>query len=94
MQDGGGGATVEWSEHMTVWAQFSPERARERVQAGRLADSMAGVLRIQSSLLAREVSTEFRVVLRGVIYNIRSIGNPDQRNDMLEMAIETDGAQG
>jgi len=93
--DGAGGAeTLSWSEIMTVWVQFSPERARERVESGRVASAFAGVLRFRSSSMARTITQEHRVVLDGVIYNIRSLSNPDQRNDMIEAGIETDGAAG
>lgn len=90
--DGGGGTETTWQHFITVWAQFSPERARERIQAGRLTSSFAGVLRIRSSSQSREITTRHRVVVGGVTYNIRSVANPDQRNDMLEFGIETDGA--
>lgn len=90
---GAGGYSEQWVEHATVWAQFSPERGRERVQQGRIASAFAGVLRIRSSVTARAITQAHRVVLDGVTYNIRSIANPDQRGDMLEMVIETDGTQ-
>ncbi|QIB32639.1 phage head closure protein [Ancylobacter pratisalsi] len=89
--DGAGGNVLVWSELITVWAQFSPERARERLQAGRLASMFGGVVRIRSSQATREITQKDRVVLDGVIYNIRSVANPDQRHDMLEMGVEADG---
>lgn len=91
--DGAGGFREIWAAVITVWAQFSPERARERIQQGRIADNSAGVLRIRSSIATRGITQVHRVVLDDVTYNIRSIANPDQRNDMIEMSIETDGTQ-
>lgn len=92
--DGAGGVTVAWSDFATVWAQYSPERAREKIQQGRIADNQAGALRVRSSTTTRQVDPTFRVMLDGVLYNIRSVVNPDQHNDMLEFAIETDGVSG
>ena len=89
--DGAGGATRQWAPAMTVWAQFSPERARERIQQGRLASNFAGVLRIRWSRSAACLTAQHRVILDCTVYNIRSISNPDQRRDMIEMIVETDG---
>jgi len=89
--DGGGGYDEAWVPLVTAWAQFSPERARERVQAGRIESAFAGVLRIRSSAAARQITQQHRVVLDGVTYDIKSVANPDQRNDMIEMSIESVG---
>lgn len=87
--DGGGGYDELWQHLMTVWAQFSPERARERLQAGRLESAFAGVVRIRSSSMARTITQQHRVVIGGVTYDIKSVSNPDQRNDMIEMSVES-----
>ena len=94
VSDGAGGVTETWSDFATVWAQFSPERAREKIQQGRIADNQAGALRVRSSTQTRQIDATYRVSLDGVTYNVRSVINPDQHNDMLEFAIETDGVSG
>lgn len=94
VSDGAGGTTNTWEDFTTVWAQFSPERAREKIQQGRIASSEAGVIRVRSSSTTRQIDDTFRVVLDGVTYNVRSNLNPDQRNDMIEFAVETDGTAG
>jgi SPP1 family predicted phage head-tail adaptor len=91
--DGGGGFSSVWVDYATVWAQFSPDRAREKIQQGRIADNQSGVLRIRSSTTSRAINDIYRVVLDGVIYNVKSNSNPDQRNDVIELIIETDGSQ-
>ncbi|MGB3042453.1 MAG: phage head closure protein [Xanthobacteraceae bacterium] len=91
--DGGGGSTRAWVPYVTVWAQLSPERAREKIQQGRIADAAAGVIRVRSSTATRLIDGKYRVVVDGVTYNVRSHANPDQRNDMLELVVETDGTQ-
>lgn len=89
--DGAGGSTLSLADYVTVWAQLSPERAREKIQQGRIADNQAGVLRVRSSTATRLIDGKYRVVVDGVTYNVRAHINPDQRNDMLEFAVETDG---
>lgn len=91
--DGGGGSSVSWQEYVTVWARLSPERAREKIQQGRIADASAGVLRVRSSSATRLIDGTYRVVVDDVTYNIRGAVNPDQRNDMIEMIVDTDGTQ-
>lgn len=91
--DGAGGSTLSWQEYVTVWAQLSPERAREKIQQGRIANAAAGVLRVRSSSATRLIDGRYRVVVDGVTYNVRGAANPDQRNDMIEFVVETDGTQ-
>jgi SPP1 family predicted phage head-tail adaptor len=89
--DGAGGATQAWLDYVTVWAQLLPERAREKIQQGRLADNQAGVLRVRSSTATRLVDDTYRVIVDGITYDVRAHINPDQANDMLEFAVEMTG---
>lgn len=91
--DGSGGSVQAWVDYTAVWVSMTPDRAREKIQQGRIADNQSGVLRIRSSTTTRAIDDTYRVVLGGVIYNVRSYTNPDQRNDILEFIIETDGSQ-
>jgi SPP1 family predicted phage head-tail adaptor len=86
--DAGGGNVVTWTNFATVWGGFSPERGRERLEAGRVEGASMGVLRVRSSSQTRQITTAYRVKIDGVPYNIRSIENPDQRNRGLEMLVE------
>lgn len=90
--DGGGGFTRTWTDYTTVWARFTPDRAREKILQGRIADNQSGVLLVRSSTITRAINDTYRVVLDGVTYNVRSNCNPDQRNSTIEMIIETDGS--
>lgn len=91
--DGAGGSAQTWADYITVWATFRPDRAREKIQQGRIADAQSGVLQIRSSTQSRAIDDTYRVVVGGVTYNIRSHENSDQVNDMLEFLLETDGTQ-
>ncbi len=89
--DGGGGTVRDWADYVTVWACLVPDRAREKIRQGRIADDQSGVLKVRSSTATRLINSAYRVIVGGVTYNIRSHSNPDQRNDMLEFLIEVDG---
>lgn len=86
--DGGGGGIVTWTEFVTVWGGYSPQRGRERLEAGRLEGASSGVLRVRSSPDTRQVTTAYRVKIDDIPFNIRSIANPDQRNREIEMLVE------
>ncbi|SFM00605.1 phage head-tail adaptor, putative, SPP1 family [Bradyrhizobium sp. NFR13] len=91
--DGAGGATKAWTDFAKLWAQFSPERARERIQNGRISSAQAGVLRVRLSRRSQQIDDTFRVVVDDVLMNVRSVTVPDQQNDMIELAVETDGTE-
>lgn len=86
--DGGGGNATSWRNTVTVWGGLREERGRERVEAGRLESAMAGTLTVLSSSDTRQIGAANRVLIDGIAYQIRSIGNPDQKNKELEMVVE------
>lgn len=86
--DGAGGQSVGWGVVYSCRGKFTPERGRERLAAGRVEASLAGVLRIRSCAKARDVNEADRVRIDDELYQIRSISNPDQRNKYLEMSVE------
>lgn len=87
--DGGGGASIEWSTAATVWGSFAPERGNEKLEAGRLEASVAGLLKVRSSTETRAIEAgTHRVLIADQPYQIRSITNPDRRDRFLEMTVE------
>lgn len=93
--DGGGGQEVTWASItglVRVSASFTPERGRERLEAGRLEAAVAGRLWMRSFAAARGVTEKDRVMIDDVPYVIRSITNPDGRNIELEMTVERGAA--
>lgn len=86
--DGGGGGATTWRNIVTVWGGLQEDRGRERVEAGRLESAMAGILTVRSSSDTREISAANRVLIDGAPYQVRTIGNPDQRNKFLELIVE------
>ena len=93
--DGGGGQVVTWvniTGLVRISASFTPERGRERLEAGRLESAVAGVLRMRSFTLARTITEKDRVMIDDIPHIIRAIVNPDGRNEQLEMTIERGAA--
>lgn len=90
--DGAGGYLVAWREFLVVWGGLQLERGRERLDAGRLAEAVGGVLSVRSSMASRSVTPSDRVIIDDVPWNIRSITNPDQRGVDLEMTVERGAA--
>ncbi len=88
ISDGGGGSALSWSDALTVWGGFSPGRAREQLEAGRLEGPVAGVLKVRSSTETRTITTAHRAMIDGEAYQIRSITNPDRQNRFLEILVE------
>lgn len=71
-------------------ARIKPARGGESIQAARLAGRQPVVITVRSSSIARAVMVEWRArdVRKDVIYNIRSIVNPDEKNAYLDMECE------
>lgn len=89
--DGFGNETAgEFGEAFRVAARIKPARGGETVQAARLAGRQPVVVTVRCSSDTRRVTTDWRVrdVRAGVIYNIRSIVNPDERGAYFDMECE------
>lgn len=86
--DGGGGSAITWGNDLEVYGEFAPQKGREQLEAGRLEAALAGILRVRSSSETRAIDETWTVVIGSDRYQIRSIINPDQKNDMLEMTVE------
>ena len=71
-------------------ARIKPARGGESIQAARLAGHQPVLITVRSTINTRTVKTEWRVrdVHKDVIYNIRSIVNPDEKNFYLDMECD------
>lgn len=86
--DGAGGQSAGWGVVYRCRGQYRPERGRERIEAGRMEAAMAGVLRVRSCSQARDLTESDRVLIDGIVFQIRAISNPDGRNKHLELSVE------
>ncbi len=85
--DGGGGYALAWAHVITVWGELRLERGREKVEAGRLEAADGGVLRVRSSIATRAITEANRVLINSEPYQIKTIANPDRKNQWLEMVV-------
>ena len=91
--DGAGGfAGPLWRDVVTVWGAFRPEAGHERVSAGRIESPAAGVLRVRSSNLVRDVTAGWRVLIDGEAYDMHSVIDRGRRAREKEMTVGRSGA--
>lgn len=87
--DGGGGGEVSWGNDVSRLVHLAPERGQERLEAGRLEASLGAVLTVRRSAEVDAIDEEWRVVIGGVPYQIRSIRDvPPGRPFYKEMTVE------
>ena len=84
--DGGGGFERTWTDHVTVWADYRPERGRERVAADRVQAQVAGTLTIRASAVVDEIDPAWSVAIEGERHDIRSVTT--QRHGRIEFVVE------
>jgi SPP1 family predicted phage head-tail adaptor len=87
--DEGGGHSVAWGNDLELWAEFYPERTRERIEAGRVTAPLAGTLRIRWSPVTKEIHAGDRVLIEDQPWNIRSIADENMRRQFLVMTVES-----
>lgn len=88
--DGAGGSSVSWSEVDIVWAAVEPlsttSTSRERFNDNQLQTTT----RYKITLRYRnDVTADMRLVLGSRIFDIKSIINPGERNEVLEILVES-----
>jgi SPP1 family predicted phage head-tail adaptor len=87
VDDVGGGYVLGWEHKLTVWGEFRPERGRERLDAGRLAEALGGIVTVRASDAASAITEGDRAIIDDEPYQIRSAVT-DQRNRLVEMTVE------
>lgn len=83
--DSGGGYISSWSDIAQLWAEILPVSGRERLFTGKVQAEATHRILIR---YRSDVSTSHRLVFESRIFNIRSIMNAHERNEMLELLAE------
>lgn len=90
--DGAGNTTSGFSDvpEFVVSAKVVPKLGGEGVQAARLTGTKYVNITVRAASITRQVDTDWRArnMRSDVIYNIRSIIDPDQKRQWLEMLCE------
>lgn len=90
------GQTYEgWQDVFTAPARLRPRLGSEAVIASRLQGTQPYTLIVHSARQSRLVTPAWRAVnaRTGTIYNIKSIINPDENNQYLEMLVVNEGGE-
>lgn len=74
-----------WMVHATVWASITPRRANEALRDEMLTSTNTAIVRIRH---LTTISTDMRILYGARIFNIRSIINPNETGQLLEMLVE------
>lgn len=79
----------EVTPYLTRRCQFRTERARERMEAGRLEASAAGIIRLRREDAVMAISPADKVEINGTAYQIRSDPLTNGRRDrVVEFNVE------
>lgn len=83
--DGVGGYTKSWEVLAELWAEIRPLGGLEAFFTGRLNAKATHKIRLR---YRSGVTTAMRLVFGERVFNIRSVHNIDEKNDMLELLAE------
>lgn len=85
-----GNAEGAFADAFTVAARIAPARGAETIQAARLAGREPVVITIRYSSQTAQIRTEWRAydVRAQKYYNIRSIVNPDEHKQYLDLECD------
>jgi SPP1 family predicted phage head-tail adaptor len=87
--DTAGGATVAWSELMTLWARVDPAGGEERV----VADHLSGIVTHLVTIRWRDdVTGGLRIAYRGRRFRILAVHDPDETRRYLVAKVEEETA--
>lgn len=93
IDDGFGGTRGDWVDQFTVAARLKPRMGSETVIASRLQGVQPYTITVHSSNRTRQITPAWQAknTHTGEVYDIKSIINPDERNQYLEMLAVYDG---
>lgn len=93
VSDGAGGHTKSWqniAETPTVWAEVTPVRGTEKVEAGHLKPMQTYLVKIR---YRTDIKPTYRIQWGSVLMNIRSKANRDQSKQYLTIEAEEGATQ-
>jgi len=83
--DGGGGASVAWTDLAVVWAAIEPLRGSERPRAGQIESPLTHRVVIRHR---DDVTPRLRIKFGARLFNIRAVIDPGERRCHLELLCE------
>jgi SPP1 family predicted phage head-tail adaptor len=91
-----GNESGEWTEQLVVSARIRPLVAGEAIQAARLQGQQPVVITIHYSDATQDITPDWRArdARTGLLYNIRSVANNDERKAYLDVTAIAGQATG
>ena len=93
-KDADGKVIPTYPDAFTAWVNLKPLRGGESVMASRIQSRAPAVVTFRTSTQAREVTSEWRVVIDGRIYEAKEDPRETQDRAMFEMLVEGGGNAG
>jgi SPP1 family predicted phage head-tail adaptor len=88
-----GNVTGAFAFLFTTRGNVRETTGKERVAAGSVENNRTATIRIRGSAQARGLTEADQAVARGEVWNIRGIANADDKGTMLDLLVESGGAQ-
>ena len=86
--DAYGNVSTGWATLVTRWADIRERTGKEEIEGGALAGVNKATMRVRSDAVTTALTEADRVNVRGALWNIQSIIQPDRKNAIVEMIIE------
>lgn len=93
-RDEDGNPIQAYPDAFKAWVNLKPLRGGESVMASRMDARAPAIVTFRTSTQAREVTSEWRVVIDGRIYDAKEDPRETQDRAFLEMLIEGGGNAG
>ncbi|WP_312529933.1 phage head closure protein [Paracoccus sp. (in: a-proteobacteria)] len=93
-KDADGKVIHTYPEAFTAWVNLKPLRGGESVMASRMQSRSPAIVTFRSSTQARAVTSEWRVVIDGRIYESKEDPRETQDRALFEMLVEGGGNAG
>lgn len=86
---GEGGEVISgYAERFTVWGHVRYLRGGEAVMQARMASKRPAILTIRDSAQARQITSEWRATIGGVVFEVKEDPRPSEDRGFLEMLAE------
>ncbi len=94
-RDANGDETVSWTTVRSVWAKVAPVKGREAFAGGvSLAETDTRIIIRSAADLQTSLTPKWRVLHRGVAYNLYSVAESDMGREYIELLAKTGSNEG
>jgi SPP1 family predicted phage head-tail adaptor len=90
VDDGYGNLEGNWADQFTLNARLRPKLGGEDVLQERLAGRQPFTVTLRFSVKSEQITPEWRAIniKSGKILNIRSVSNPDEKRQWIELMVD------